>query len=55
MLALVAAGLFLLGLIWALFTLGGAPVFTAITFLLAGLVCLALHVAGVGSRARVGR
>lgn len=52
MLALVAAVLFLLGLIWALFTLGGGPILTATTFLLAGLVLLALHVGGIGARAR---
>ncbi len=55
MLALVAAVLFFLALIFALATLAVGTVLTSTTLLLAGLTCLALHVAGVGARTRVGR
>jgi hypothetical protein len=55
MLALVAAVLFFLALIFALASLAVGTVLTTTTLLLAGLTCLALHVAGVGSRSRFGR
>jgi hypothetical protein len=52
MLAIVAAVLFLIALILELvgFSLG---VFTATVFVTAGLLCVALHLAGVGANRRV--
>lgn len=55
MLALVAAVLFFLALIFGLASLTVGTVLTPTTLLLAGLTCLALHVAGIGARTRVGR
>jgi hypothetical protein len=54
MLAIVAAVLFLIALI---FQLAGIilSIFTVPVLVITGLLCLALHMAGVGSRARVGR
>jgi hypothetical protein len=51
MLAIVAAVLFLIALIFELvgFSLG---VLTATVFVTAGLLCLALHLAGVGANRR---
>jgi hypothetical protein len=48
MLAIVAAVLFLIALIFELATLA-LGVLDALFFITAGLLCLALHLAGVGS------
>jgi hypothetical protein len=54
MLAIIAAVLFLIALI---FQLAGITlsVLTVPVLVIAGLLCLALHMAGIGSRSRVGR
>jgi hypothetical protein len=49
MLAIVAAVLFAIGLIIHAASINTDVVFSPLSFLLAGLVCLALHEAGVGS------
>lgn len=54
MLAIVAAVLFLIALIFELATLT-LGVLDAIFFITAGLLCLALHLAGVGSSSMRGR
>lgn len=57
MLAIIAAVLFGLALIFDLanVTLGGADGISALTLLYAGLLLLALHLAGVGTGWRGGR
>jgi hypothetical protein len=54
MFALVAAVLFLLALIFELAGIG-LSVITATVLVTAGLLCLALSLAGVGGAARLGR
>jgi MFS-type transporter involved in bile tolerance (Atg22 family) len=54
MLAIVAAVLFLVALIFELATLA-VGVLDALLFITAGLLCLALHLAGVGSSSMRGR
>jgi hypothetical protein len=49
MLAIVAAVLFAIGLIIHVASISTDVVFSAFSFLLAGLVCLALHQGGVGT------
>jgi len=51
MLALVAAGLFGLALIFDLGKVGLGDVITTSTLLEAGLLCVALHLAGYGTHA----
>jgi hypothetical protein len=55
MFAIIAAIIFALALIldWADTSLGDA--FTPTTLLTAGLLCIALHLAGIGSNWRTGR
>jgi hypothetical protein len=49
MLAIVAAVLFAIGLIIHAAAISTVVVFSSTSFLLAGLVCLALHEAGIAS------
>ncbi|MBV9312639.1 MAG: hypothetical protein JO100_02630 [Pseudonocardia sp.] len=49
MLAILAAVLFLIALIFQLAVIGFGPL-TATLLITAGLLCVALHLAGVGSR-----
>jgi len=49
MLAIIAAVLFAIGLIIYAASIATEVVFSPTSFLLAGLVCLALHVAGIGT------
>lgn len=51
MTALIAAVLFGIALIFQLFSIG-IPVLTADVLITAGLLCVALHLAGVGSTRR---
>jgi hypothetical protein len=49
MLAIIAAAIFGLGLILDLFDIKTSDAFTPGTLMMAGLFCLALHLAGVGA------
>lgn len=49
MLAIVAAVLFAIGLVIHAAAIATDAVFSPLSFLLAGLVCLALHQAGIGT------
>ena len=55
MLALVAAVIFALALLLDFLNANLGDAFTAQTLLFAGLLCVALHLAGVGTRRRVRR
>jgi hypothetical protein len=52
MLAIIAAILFAVAFILNAASAGIGPVFTALSLLLAGLACLALHQAGYGTATR---
>ena len=49
MFAIVAAIIFAIGLLLDLFDVKASDAFTPTTLILAGLFCLALHLAGVGA------
>ncbi len=55
MVAIVAAVLFGLALLFQLIGFGGVSVITAATLTTAGLLCVALHLAGIGTRRSVHR
>jgi hypothetical protein len=55
MLAVIAAVLFAIAFIINAATVATSAVFSPTSFLLAGLVCLALHLAGVGPKWSVPR
>jgi hypothetical protein len=55
MLAIVAAILFAIGFIINAASIATSAIFSPTSFLLAGLACLALHLAGIGTGWRVGR
>ena len=50
MVAIVAAVLFGLALLFQLAGFGGISVITATTLITAGFLCIALHLAGIGTR-----
>jgi hypothetical protein len=52
MFAIIAAVIFALSLLFDLFEVTVGDAFDATTLLFAGLLCLALHLAGFGSAAR---
>lgn len=54
MFAIIAAVIFALSLLFDLFEVTVGDAFDAQTLLFAGLLCLALHLAGVGAGARWG-
>jgi hypothetical protein len=49
MFAIIAAIIFAIGLLLDLFDVKASDAFTPTTLMMAGLFCLALHLAGVGS------
>ena len=49
MLAIIAAVLFIIAFILNAASVGDSPVFTPLSLMLAGLACLALHLAGLGT------
>jgi len=53
MLALVGAAIFALALILDLLNVRGGDAFNSTTLLMAGLLCVALHLAGVGGASPV--
>lgn len=55
MFAIIAAVIFALSLLFDLFEVTVGDAFDAQTLLFAGLLCIALHLAGVGTGARWGR
>lgn len=49
MFAIIAAALFVIAFILNAASAGATPIFNAFSFMLAGLFCLALHLAGYGT------